>query len=107
MSLANRARAAWRKLDAGAQDLVIGDPGPERMFDDRVYKRGALALHAVRLACGDTAFFGLLRQWTETKRHGSVSTTEFIVTANAYVPGLDAASVLEPWLYQARLPAFG
>jgi aminopeptidase N len=107
MSLANRARAAWRRLDAGVQDLVIGDPGPERMFDDRVYKRGALALHAVRLACGDTAFFGLLRQWTETKRHSSVSTAEFIVTANAYVPGLDAARVLEPWLYQARLPAFG
>ncbi|UKA64170.1 M1 family metallopeptidase [Arthrobacter sp. FW306-04-A] len=106
MSLANRTRAAWRKLDAGAQDLVIGDPGPERMFDDRVYKRGALALHAIRRACGDTAFFGLLRHWTETKRHGSVSTAEFIVTANAYVPGLDAASVLEPWLYQARLPAF-
>ena len=47
MSLANRARAAWRKLDMGAQDLVIGDPGPEHMFDDRVYKRGALALHAL------------------------------------------------------------
>ncbi|GAA4041315.1 M1 family metallopeptidase [Arthrobacter methylotrophus] len=105
MSLATRARAAWRKLDAGAQDLVIGDPGPERMFDDRVYKRGALALHAVRLACGDAVFFGLLRHWTETKRHSSVSTAEFIATANAFVPGLDAARVLEPWLYRARLPA--
>ncbi|MDQ0098684.1 M1 family metallopeptidase [Arthrobacter bambusae] len=107
MSLANRARAAWRRLDAGAQDLVIGDPGLELMFDDRVYKRGALALHAVRLACGDAAFFGLLRHWTEAKRHSSVSTKDFIDAANTYVPGLDAASVLEPWLYQARLPAFG
>lgn len=106
MSLANRAKTAWRKLDMGAQDLVIGDPGPEHMFDDRVYKRGALALHAVRRACGDAAFFGLLRHWTEAKRHSSVSTEEFIAAANAYVPGLDAASVLEPWLYQAGLPAF-
>ncbi|MBT8160218.1 MULTISPECIES: M1 family metallopeptidase [Arthrobacter] len=104
MSVANRAKAAWRKLGVTAQDLVIGDPGPELMFDDRVYKRGALALHAIRLACGDTAFFGLLRHWTETKRHSSVSTAEFVVTANSYVPGLDAAKVLRPWLYQAQLP---
>ncbi|MEZ2391026.1 M1 family metallopeptidase [bacterium RCC_150] len=105
MPLAQRARAAWRRLQAGPQDLVIGDPGPELMFDDRVYKRGALALHVLRLACGDTAFFGFLRHWTETKRHGSVSTAELIAAADAFVPGLDAAAVLEPWLYQARLPA--
>ena len=30
------------------QDLVLGDPGPRDMFDDRVYKRGALTLHALR-----------------------------------------------------------
>ena len=30
------------------------------MFDDRVYKRGALTLHALRLMIGDVAFFGLL-----------------------------------------------
>ncbi|WNY34548.1 M1 family aminopeptidase [Curtobacterium flaccumfaciens] len=28
------------------EDLVVGDPGAKDMFDDRVYKRGALALHA-------------------------------------------------------------
>ena len=31
------------------QDLVVADPGPEPMFDDRLYKRGALTLHALRL----------------------------------------------------------
>ena len=30
------------------------------MFDDRVYKRGALTLHALRLTLGDDMFFGLL-----------------------------------------------
>ena len=46
------------------QDLVLGDPGPELMFDDRVYKRGALTLHALRLTVGDDAFFDALRAWT-------------------------------------------
>ena len=32
------------------------------MFDDRVYKRGALLLHALRLHLGDDAFFALLRE---------------------------------------------
>ena len=62
---ADRARAAWRKLAPAAQDLLVGDPGPELMFDDRVYKRGALALHALRRRCGDLAFFALLHDWTD------------------------------------------
>ena len=35
----------WRRMPA---DLVLADPGPARMFDERVYKRGALTLHALR-----------------------------------------------------------
>ncbi|OFI38291.1 peptidase M1 [Arthrobacter sp. SW1] len=104
MSLADRAAAAWRKLDGEAQDLLVGDPGPKLMFDDRVYKRGALALHAVRTACGDEAFFGLLRRWTAEFKHGSVSTADFVATADGFVPGLDCAAVLEPWLYRKALP---
>lgn len=104
MTAAERAYAAWRKLKSGPQDLVVGDPGPERMFDDRVYKRGALALHALRTACGDAAFFGMLREWTAVWKHSSVSTQGFIAFADRCVPGLDAAEVLDPWLYQAALP---
>ncbi len=104
MPLAARAAAAWRKLALEPQDLLVGDPGPRLMFDDRVYKRGALALHAVRTACGDEAFFGLLRRWTAAFKHGSVSTADFVATADSCVPGLDCASVLEPWLYRKALP---
>ena len=81
----------------------MGDPGPELMFDDRVYKRGALALHALRRACGDLAFFALLQEWTRGMRHGSVSTAEFILTADR-VTGLDSESLLHPWLYEESLP---
>ncbi|MEV7663969.1 M1 family metallopeptidase [Paenarthrobacter sp. NPDC089316] len=104
MTVAARATAAWKKLDAGPQDLLVGDPGPELMFDDRVYKRGALAVHALRLAAGDEAFFGFLQHWTAGNRHGSVSTESFIAAADAIIPGLNVAGILRPWLYEAALP---
>ena len=57
----SQARRHWDRLDELDQDLVLADPGPELMFDDRVYKRGALTLHTLRLTVGDDAFFDLLR----------------------------------------------
>jgi aminopeptidase N len=104
MSVADRAAAAWRKLDAGRQDLMVGDPGPELMFDDRVYKRGALALHALRIRCGDLAFYALLHEWAASNRHGSVSTAGFIQTADR-VAGIDSEALLHPWLFEEALPA--
>lgn len=104
MTVAARASAAWKRLDAGPQDLLVGDPGPELMFDDRVYKRGALAVHALRMAAGDEAFFGFLQEWTASNRHGSVSTESFIAAADAFIPGIGAAGILRPWLYEAALP---
>ncbi|WP_258805504.1 M1 family metallopeptidase [Pseudarthrobacter sp. NS4] len=103
MSVAARADAAWRRLKADAQDLLVGDPGPEHMFDDRVYKRGALAVHAVRMACGDLAFFALLQGWLTQHRHGSVSTHDFFVAVDR-ATDLDAESLLHPWLYEEVLP---
>ncbi|MGG6383178.1 M1 family metallopeptidase [Paenarthrobacter sp. NEAU-H11] len=103
MTAQDRAAAAWRRLSAAGQDLLIGDPGPALMFDDRVYKRGALALHALRMHCGDLAFFTLLQEWTRTHRHGSVSTADFILMANG-VAGSDAEAVLHPWLFELALP---
>lgn len=104
MPVDRRAAAAWRKLNADKQDLLIGDPGPELMFDDRVYKRGALALHALRLRCGDLAFFSLLHEWTGQNRHGSVTTPRFILTAD-HATGLDTEALLHPWLYEEALPS--
>ncbi len=48
-----RAVEHWERLAAADQDLLLEDPGPDLMFDDRVYKRGALLLHALRLTLGD------------------------------------------------------
>lgn len=103
MTVAARAGAAWHRLEADAQDILVGDPGPEHMFDDRVYKRGALALHAVRMACGDLAFFALLQEWTTAHRHGSVGTHDFILAINR-ATAVDAEALLHPWLYEESLP---
>ena len=59
------------------QDLVLTDPGPHHTFDDRVYKRGALTLHALRRTVGDEVFFALLRAWVDENRYGVVTTADF------------------------------
>jgi aminopeptidase len=109
------AQGHWALLARLPQDLVLGDPGPDLMFDDRVYKRGALTLHALRLLVGDGVFFEVLRDWTATHRHGSVTTDEFVDLVEAHVRlasgtagGAAAAGrardLLEQWLWGTDLP---
>ncbi|GIH99427.1 aminopeptidase [Planobispora takensis] len=96
--------AHWhRQLSALPQDLVLADPGVRDLFDDRVYKRGALALHALRTYLGDLAFFSLLRTWTTENRHGSVTTEMFVDLARQYDPR-SPESFFAAWLYGSRLP---
>nr|WP_241744012.1 M1 family aminopeptidase [Cellulosimicrobium arenosum] len=96
------ARAAHARLSDLAQDLVVADPGPELMFDDRIYKRGALTLHAVRRSLGDDDFFGLLRGWTESNRYGSVTTDDFRAAVRSRRDDLDG--LLDAWLCEPDLP---
>ena len=91
------------KLAGLDQDLVLGDPGPELMFDDRVYKRGALTLHALRLTVGDDAFFALLRGWVGDHSGGSVTTEGFRDYAAAKT-GADLDELFDAWLTQPELP---
>jgi aminopeptidase N len=98
------AHEHWSRLASLPQDLVIGDPGPELMFDDRVYKRGALTLHALRIILGDDVFFELLSSWATDNRFGNVTTEGFYlhVQERSEAP-LDA--LFESWLFSERLPA--
>jgi len=97
------ARHHHEKLSELDQDLVLADPGPELMFDDRVYKRGALTLHALRLTVGDDAFFGLLREWVADHAGGSVTTEEFRAYA-AESTGADLDELFDAWLTEKSLP---
>jgi len=97
------ARHYQEKLSTLGQELVLADPGPELMFDDRVYKRGALTLHALRLSVGDDAFFGLLRDWVADHSGGSVTTEEFREYAAAKT-GADLDGLFDAWLIGLELP---
>ena len=93
----------YARLAAKPQDLLLADPGPDDMFDDRVYKRGALAVHALRRALGDPAFFDLIRAWTSEYRHGLVTTDDFRAAVER-AGGPDAAAVLSRWIDVEALP---
>ncbi len=97
-ALSHRARLA-----ALPQDLVLTDPGPADMFDDRVYKRGALTLHALRLTVGDEAFFDVLRAWTARHRHATATTADFLSLCEEVV-GRPVFPVMHAWLDQPALP---
>jgi len=98
------ARHHWARLDELPQDLILSDPGADLMFDDRVYKRGALVLHSLRLTMGDVAFFAMLHTWTAAHRFGSVSTADFVSLAIASTPE-PVEQLLTEWLDAAALPA--
>ena len=95
------------RLALPPHDIVVGDPGPDAMFDDRVYKRGALTLHALRLTIGDEAFFTVLREWTARHRHGVVSTDDFVELCDEVTGTTDdsLALLFAGWLDQTALPS--
>ncbi|MEY9904934.1 aminopeptidase N [Catenulispora sp. MAP12-49] len=98
------ARTWHGRLARLPQDVVLADPGPADLFDDRVYKRGALTLHALRLSVGEDVFFSVLRTWTKRFRHATVSTAEFVQVASA-VAGRDLGGFFQAWLFETPLPA--
>lgn len=87
-------------------DRTLADPGMRSMFDDWVYKRGALTLHAVRVEVGDDAFFDMLRAWTRTHAYGLVDTDMFIEHCCTAVPerAERLRGVFDAWLFQPELP---
>ncbi len=98
------ARQARQDLASRRQNLRLADPGARHLFDDRIYTRGACALHALRLTVGDRRFFAVLRSWHTARRGGSGDTTAFLAHAERVV-GREPVGVLHPWLFELRLPA--
>ncbi|MBO9521133.1 MAG: M1 family metallopeptidase [Nocardioidaceae bacterium] len=103
-SAAEHARHHWDRLAALPQDLVLGDPGAADMFDDRVYKRGALLLHTLRRRVGEEAFRSVLRTWVERHRYGNAGTPELRALV-AEIAADPAEDLFTDWLEKAALPA--
>ncbi|MEV8508875.1 M1 family metallopeptidase [Actinoplanes sp. NPDC051475] len=96
--------AQWyARIAARPSDVIVADPGVDRMFDPLVYKRGALTVHALRKKVGDESFFALLRAWVADHQYATVTTGDFRKHAQRFarepLDGLFAA-----WLDSAALP---
>ncbi|MGW6520961.1 M1 family metallopeptidase [Streptomyces sp. NPDC054950] len=97
------AAVAHRSLASQPQDLRLADPGRKSMFDDRLYERGGLTVHALRCALGDDAFFRMLRAWLGLHRGGSVTTSTLTAHVARFAPEpLD--DLFEAWVYGTVLP---
>ena len=83
----------------------LADPGPRTMFDDWVYKRGALTLHALRLRLGDGEFFALIRRWTDKYRYRTATTEDFIALASTFTTA-SLTDLWNDWLFTPQLPAY-
>ena len=97
------ARRYNDRLRESPHDLLLADRGARDMFNDRVYKRGALTLHALRGRLGDEKFFSLLQDWTTQYRHGTVVTEDFTVLAADYSDE-SLQSLWDAWLYSTDVP---
>ena len=81
----------------------MGDPGGTDMFDDRVYKRGALTLEALRRTVGDADFRRIVQEWCTRNRHGHGDAETFFALV-AEIADIDAHSLCDPWLTPGPLP---
>jgi aminopeptidase N len=82
----------------------VADPGRDNIFNDLVYNRGAMTLHALRMEIGDRAFFQLLKKWPATYRYGNVSTRTFIRFAE-HLTHRDLDALFQTWVYRPGKPA--
>lgn len=80
-----------------------GNPPANDLFNSGVYVRGALTLHALRLAVGDETFFKTLKTYYERYQFGNASTADFIAVAEE-VSGQSLDDLFDAWLYAPRLP---
>lgn len=84
--------------------LEIGDPGADDLFDDAVYERGAMTLHALRREVGETDFFDILRRWASAPPGRTATTRNFIALAER-VSGQELSPLFHEWLRTTDKPA--
>lgn len=105
------ARHHYNILRRLPQDLLLADPGPRLMFDDRVYKRGALTVHAIRCLLGDAAFFRMVRRYIAAGQHGVVEPMDLrlaceLACREENIPIARFHALWKAWLYECALPPF-
>ncbi|GAA4030624.1 M1 family metallopeptidase [Allokutzneria multivorans] len=84
---------------------VVLSPGT-RLFDSAIYKRGAMALHALRVTVGDDVFFRIMRGYFAKHRGGHVTTADFTAFAEQ-VSGRKLDALFTTWLSTPSKPPVG
>jgi aminopeptidase N len=84
--------------------LAIGDPGPDSLFDQRVYTRGAMTVQALRNRLGEKDFLDTLQTWQKTHEYGNGTITQFRELAEK-ISGKNLKSFFKAWLYALEKPA--
>ena len=105
-SAASWLRDSYDGLDDDSEfwQLSIDDPGPDQIFDLRVYIRGGMAVQALRNRIGEADFWSLLRRWTTDHRGSSATVAEFRALAEL-VSGEELDGFFDAWLHSTSAPA--
>jgi aminopeptidase N len=82
------------------------NPGPEDLFNDAVYTRGGLTLAALRTKIGDSAFFGLVKEWAQQQKQANYTTADFVAMAEKW-SGQDLDNFFNVWIHTPGKPAPG
>ncbi|MER7443375.1 M1 family metallopeptidase [Micromonospora avicenniae] len=83
--------------------IVLADPGPEEMFSNIPYNRGAMTLHALRGKVGEAAFFRILRTWAASHRYSHAATADFVALSERE-SGQNLTAFFDVWLFQKGKP---
>ena len=78
-------------------------PGPQQLFADSVYVRGAMALEALRQEIGEPAFLKTMRAWAASHAYSNGTIAEFIAIAEAQ-SGSELNPFFDRYLYQPGKP---
>ncbi|RKN44436.1 M1 family metallopeptidase [Micromonospora endolithica] len=101
------AQAAFDRAYAGSPSAVWrtppGRPGMANLFSESVYQRGAMTVHALRVAVGDKTFFELVQTWATRKRNDNATTGEFVALAEQ-ISGKSLDGLFDAWLYGTERP---
>lgn len=76
----------------------------DQIFSNRTYVRGALTLFALRQTVGESVFKRIVRAWASQNVNGSVTSADFIDTAEAISGNPDVRPLLDAWIFQQPVP---
>jgi aminopeptidase N len=98
------ARLLGRPASAAFWNPPPGDPGgPQNLFAESVYTRGAMTLEALRQRVGDEDFYDTLYNWASAHRHSNATTADFIALAESQ-SGEQLDDLFQRWLYEPGKP---